>query len=70
MSYGIIADSNIFVTNQGVNILIIITFVDDLNIFFCRSGIISYIKSELIKTFEIIDIRSLIIYIELQVTQD
>ena len=69
--YCLYANHSIFITNQGINGLIITIFMDNLNIFpFYRSEIICYIKKKLIAIFEIVDIKLLVFYIRLKITWD
>lgn len=63
--------TGIFVTNEGVCGLIIITFVNNFNIFvLCGSEFISQIKSELAGAFNIVDMGPFTFYVRLKVTQD
>lgn len=67
--YHLHTNHNIFVTYQDINSLIITIFIDNLNIFaLYGNGIISYIKSERTKAFEIVDMEPLAFYIRLKVT--
>lgn len=65
------ANHNIFITNQGINNIIITYIIDDLNIFApYRNGIISCIKSELTTAFKIGDIAPLTFYMRFKVIRN
>lgn len=58
-------------TSQGIHRLIIIIFIDDLNIFYLASNeIMKQVKEELFTAFDMVDIRPLVFYIELKVTRN
>ncbi len=65
------ANHIIFVTYQDVNGLIIISFVDNLNIFAPHgSSIICRINKELTAAFKIVDMGPLVFYVGLKITQN
>ena len=69
--YFLHVNHSIFAINKGITSLIIISFVNNLNIFaFYKNRITSRIKSELTTTIEMIDIDPLIVYVRLKVTSD
>lgn len=58
-------------TLEGVERLIITTFVDNFNIFaFVESGIIKWIKEKLAVAFDMADMKPLEFYVDLKVTYD
>lgn len=62
-------DHSIFIFLAKINRSIVSTFVDDIKIMRVKdSGIITRLKQELTKTFEIADIRPINFYLGLKVT--
>ena len=65
------ADHSIFVTNAGLEVSIVSTFVDDIKIIAPkRSGIIEGVKAELASAFSIVDMGPINFYLGLKVEQD
>lgn len=65
--YYFYADHSIFDTDQAINNFIITTFIDNLiNFAPCGSGIIFFIKLELITNFKMVDMGLLIFYVRLK----
>lgn len=69
--YRLHTDHCIFMTSQNIQGPIIISFINNLNIFAsARSEIMKQIKEELATAFDIVHISSLAFYFGLKVTHD